>query len=248
MSISIELLCLLAAIACLAGFIDTLAGGGGLLTLPAMLMAGLPPINAIATNKLQAVFGTATASFYLFKAKKIPLFNIKLLMLIAACSAGIGALLIQFVDTEVLAIVVPVALIVTLLYFLINPNFTKKQQGELSPWFAGFFVPLVGLYDGMLGPGTGSFFAASRQALSNCHLAVATATAKPLNFATNVAALIIFLFSGQLIWTVGLSMMVGQLVGARLGAAVLFKVPQTLLRWLIISMCSGMLLHYILSL
>jgi len=106
-------------------------------------------------------------------------------------------------------------------------------------------VPLIGCYDGLFGPGTGSFFALAGRALRAQSFLEATATAKTLNFSTNFASLIVFIFAGQVIWLVGLTMMVGQFIGAWLGAHCLFKIPVSFLKYLVVVMCFAMLVKYI---
>ena len=106
-------------------------------------------------------------------------------------------------------------------------------------------VPCIGFYDGMFGPGTGSFFSFSGVALRGLGLIDATVVAKTLNFATNVAALLIFLIAGKVVWVAGLTMMVGQFLGAWLGSKCLFQINIRLLRLLVVAMCCGMLIKYL---
>lgn len=245
-SVSLDVLLPLFCIAVVAGFIDTLAGGGGLISLPALLLSGVPPLVALGTNKLQGSMGTATATFILLKNKKIHWACIKPLMFAAFLGAAIGAGIIQFVNTAALTFITPIVLLCIATYFLVSPlfNFHKNKfrltEGKYKTWV----LPTIGCYDGMFGPGTGSFFALAGVAFRGQNLISSTAIAKPLNFSTNVASLMVFLVVGKVVWTIGFTMMLGQLAGAWLGAHSLFKINPAYLRIIIILMCTGMLIKY----
>lgn len=243
---SIELLSLLFIIAIVAGFLDTLAGGGGLLTLPALLMAGIPPLASLATNKLQSTMGTATATLMMIRNRRVKWDNIKHLMLSAFIGSVVGALIVQQINAEALTIVMPVVIAGIGLYFLITPTIEEvgKQPKASSAVYRYVVVPIIGCYDGLFGPGTGSFFALSGRALRAKSFLQATAVAKTLNFSTNFASLIVFIFAGQVLWVVGLVMMAGQFIGAWLGSHFLFKIPVKYLRYLVVFMCFAMLLKY----
>lgn len=243
---SIELLSLLFLVAVTAGLVDTLAGGGGLIVIPALILSGVPPLAALGTNKLQGSIGTATSSYMMLKHKKISWKNIKPLMLRAFIGSIVGTIVVQFIDAEVLSFVIPIVLLCIALYFLISPIPTKSQEKpKLSAnKYKNIVVPFIGYYDGMFGPGTGSFFALSGVACRGYDLIKATATAKPLNFTTNVASLIIFIIAGHIVWVIGIIMMVGQALGAWLGSHCLFRINPIYLRGIVVLMCGGMLIKY----
>jgi uncharacterized membrane protein YfcA len=243
---SIELLSLLFLVAVIAGLLDTLAGGGGLISLPALILSGVPPLAALGTNKLQGSMGTATASYMMLKNKKINWDNVKFLMLTAFIGAAFGTVAVQFINTDVLTFVIPIVLLFIAIYFLISPKPTKIQgKPKVSNQkYKNIIIPFIGYYDGMFGPGTGSFFALSGVSCRGHDLITSTAIAKPLNFATNIASLIVFLFAGQIVWVIGISMILGQVLGAWLGSHFLFKINPAYLRIIVVLMCSGMLLKY----
>lgn len=243
---SLELLSLLFLVAVIAGLLDTLAGGGGLISLPALILSGVPPLAALGTNKLQGSMGTATASYMMLKNKRINWDNVKFLMLTAFIGAVFGTVAVQFINTDVLTFVIPIVLLFIAIYFLISPKPTKTQgKPKVSNQkYKNIVIPFIGYYDGMFGPGTGSFFALSGVSCRGHDLITSTAIAKPLNFATNIASLIVFLFAGQIVWVIGISMMLGQVLGAWLGSHFLFKINPAYLRIIVVLMCSGMLLKY----
>jgi len=243
---SLELLSLLFLVAVIAGLLDTLAGGGGLISIPALILSGVPPLAALGTNKLQGSMGTATATFMMLKNKKVGWDNVKYLMLTAFIGAVLGTIAVQFINADVLTFVIPIVLLFIAIYFLISPRPTETQ-GEpklTNRKYKNIVIPCIGYYDGMFGPGTGSFFALSGVSCRGHDLITSTAVAKPLNFATNIASLIVFLIAGHIVWVVGILMMLGQVLGAWLGSHCLFKINPAYLRGIVVLMCSGMLIKY----
>ena len=223
----------------LAGWVDTLAGGGGLLTLPALLLAGVPPLAALATNKAQGFVGTMTATVLL--AVKGHLDIVRLLPQVVAAALGsmAGTWLIQRVDTGWLHWGIPFLLIAVAGYFLASPQVGKKEtparQSELG--YGATAVPLIGFYDGAIGPGAGSFFAVSGVLLRGQTLLTATIRAKLFNFTTNICSMALFAAAGQVVWTVAVAMMAGQLCGAALASRTMLNGGERLIRPLVIVMC-----------
>lgn len=227
----------------LAGYIDTLVGGGGLITIPALLAAGVPPIAALGTNKLQACAGTGAASLTLVLGKKIVVGKVKWLMLSAFIGALLGAMVVQFINAASLELLIPIVIGGILIYFLISPKPTNEQRpAKLSlSHYRASAVPAVGFYDGMFGPATGSFFVLTGVGLRGETIVDATMTAKTLNFATNIASLLVFIWFGNVVFVLGLVMMVGQFVGASFGARALMNINPNALRGLVVVMCVIML-------
>ncbi len=248
--ITLEILSFLFVAAFTAGFIDTLAGGGGLIALPALILSGIPPLVALGTNKLQGSTGTLTATFVMFKTKKVLWPDVKYLMLSAFIGSLMGTVAVQFLDTEVLNFIIPAVLICIAVYFLISPQpLVNKGKPKMSAnIYQKSIIPLIGWYDGMFGPGTGSFFALSGVSLRGHGLIDATAIAKTLNFSTNIASLFIFLVAGKILWAAGIVMMAGQFLGAWGGSICLFKINPKYLRLIVVGMCLSMLCKYAYSL
>ena len=139
--------------------LDAIAGGGGLITVPALLLAGLDPVVAVATNKLQGVFGTASATFAFARAGKIDWSSAWPMAVLAAIGAMAGAVAVRVLPGAWLAGLVPLLLIGMALYFGLSPRMTDADaRRRMAPaLFAATVVPLVGFYDGFFGPGAGSF-------------------------------------------------------------------------------------------
>lgn len=237
---------MLFAIAVFAGFVDTLAGGGGLITVPSLILVGVSPIMALGTNKLQGCMGTATATLMMFRNRKIVWSQVKRPMLYAFFGAVAGTLILQLISTHALNFIVPAVLLIIATYFIFSSriHIAERKPKVSKNLFQKSVVPGIGFYDGFFGPGTGSFFSLAGVALRGQTLLDATATAKALNFSTNIASLLVFIFAGKIVWAVGLVMMVGQVIGAWLGAHSLFRIPTSLLRLLIVTVCIAMLIRY----
>lgn len=244
-SFSLELLSILFVVAVVAGLLDTLAGGGGLISIPALIISGVPPLAALGTNKLQGSVGTATASFMMLKKKRVHWHEVKSLMLSAFIGAAVGTVIVQFINTEVLSFVIPIVLLFIAIYFLISPVPVQSSTPKLSEAkYKKAVIPAIACYDGMFGPGTGSFFALSGVSCRGQDLITSTAVAKPLNFSTNIASLFVFLVAGHIVWVVGILMMAGQLLGAWVGSHFLLRINPAYLRGLVVLMCVGMLIKY----
>lgn len=236
----------LVAAAFVAGYIDTLVGGGGLITIPALMMAGVPPLATLGTNKIQAVFGSGTASFMMFRLKKVRFSHVRDLMVLAFIGSLIGTVAVQFIDTAILEWLIPVVILLIAVYFLIAPqaSIESKPARVSRARYAATAVPGIGVYDGMFGPATGSFFVLAGVAMRGQDIVSATARAKTLNFSTNLASVLVFAYYGQILFGVGLCMMVGQILGARMGSKALLSIEPSLLRVLVISMSCIMLVMW----
>jgi uncharacterized membrane protein YfcA len=219
MELTADIIALLAAVAFIAGAIDAMAGGGGLLTIPALMAAGIPPVAAIATNKLQSSFGTASAFLAYLRAGHVDVRRFAIPAATAFAGSVGGAIVVQLVDSAFLGVLVPVLLIAMALYFLLAPPMSDLDRHSLLG-LAGLsgVMAVIGFYDGFFGPGTGSFFTTALVALGGLGLIRAIATTKMLNLSTNIAALIAMIAGGQVIWLLGLAMAVANVMGAQVGA------------------------------
>lgn len=236
-----EILALLFLAALVAGFIDALAGGGGLITLPALLLAQVPPVAALATNKLQASFGTLAASYRMLKSGLVTWRGIRALFLASLIGSVVGTVLVQQLEAGVLDVVIPVILICIALYYLFVPNVTDAAEPRVSETlYRRTVAPLIGFYDGFFGPGTGSLFAFSRNALRGDSLRDSTARAKLMNFASNIASLVVFAVSGQVVWLVGAVMILGSFTGATVASHMIVRGNTQWIRPLLVIMCLAM--------
>lgn len=234
--VSLNLLTMLIGAAFIAGFIDAIAGGGSLITLPALLLAGASPIEALSTNKVQGSFGAASAAITYAKAGKVDLKSQRVPALIALVSGLFGAFLATQLPTETLRVIIPVVLIGVALFFALKPGLSDEDQvARIKPgMFTAFFVPLIGTYDGMIGPGAGAFYMIGFVTLAGYGILKATAHTKLLNFASNVGGLVVFAVFGATWWMTGLAMGIAQVAGSTLGAKLAVRVGANVIRPLLV--------------
>ncbi|MGO4999121.1 TSUP family transporter [Oceanisphaera sp. W20_SRM_FM3] len=245
MELEITTLSLLALAALLAGFIDAIAGGGGLITVPALLATGMPPTMALATNKLQSCFGSFSATFYYFRRGLLDWRTMKWAIACTFIGSVLGTIGVQLIDASILQKVLPFLLAAFALYFLCSPRVgdeDRQQRLKVIP-FALLIGTGIGFYDGFFGPGTGSFFALAFVALAGFSLSKATAHTKLLNFTSNIASLLFFILGGQVVWVAGLSMALGQFVGARLGSKMVVTQGTRIIKPMLVTVSLVMSVH-----
>lgn len=233
---------LLFLVAMLAGFIDSIAGGGGLLTVPSLLAAGLSPAQALATNKLQSVGGSFSASLYFIRREAVKLNEQWLNIAMTLTGAVLGTLLIQHLNADALRQLLPLLLIAIGLWFLLMPRLGEEDRARrlYGLPFALVGGGSVGFYDGFFGPGAGSFYALAFVTLCGFNLAKATAHAKILNFTSNAGSLLFFMFGGKVVWGTGAIMLIGAFCGARLGARLVLSRGQRLIRPMVVMVSAVM--------
>lgn len=237
-----DLLIELFTVAVVAGCFDAIAGGGGLITVPMLLLAGLDPVSALGTNKLQASFGSLSATIA-FARRGFILWRTALPVAAAAALASIaGALSAYAVPTEMLAAIIPVLLIVVAVYFALNRRLRDEDtRARLPLWaFSLCVVPLIGFYDGLFGPGAGAFYLIGFVTILGYGVLKATGYTKLANAASNIGSLFLFTLTGSVLWDVGLIMAIGAFLGAQLGARLALRLGAALIRPLLVIISSAM--------
>jgi uncharacterized membrane protein YfcA len=223
-----ELLLLLPLLFCAgfaAGLIDSIAGGGGLITVPVLMGIGLPPQVALGTNKLQATFGSGSAMLHFIRAGTVKMGDCRAGILWTAVGAACGVWTVQLLDATILRQLIPWLLAAIAVYTLLSPRLGVKDSHarmKARPFYLLFGLS-IGFYDGFFGPGTGSFWTMALMLLLGCSMLRATATTKVMNFTSNFVALIFFLSAGQVRFVEGLVMGIGQFLGARVGSRLVIK-------------------------
>lgn len=232
MELSLELIALLFLVAGFAGFIDAAAGGGGLITIPTLMLTGMTPVQALGTNKFQACFGSFSASWHFVRQGLIRPTAIIGAIIAVAVAAAAGAFLVLKIDAQILLRFMPIIFISIALYALFSTSLGEItiQRIISSKLYAITIAPCIGFYDGFAGPGTGTFFALSHVKLLGMEFIQATAKAKVLNFTTNIFSLLVFVRGGEVLWAAGFCMAAGQLIGARLGAKTAIKKGASFIR------------------
>jgi uncharacterized membrane protein YfcA len=203
-----------------AGFVDSIAGGGGLITLPVLLNLGIDPKLALGTNKLQAAFGSGSATWHYARAGTVSLSDCKLGFAVTFLGAALGSWFVQRLPRDLLLHTMPILLVVVAVYCLLQPDLgAGSAPPRLSRTvFAVGFGLLLGFYDGFFGPGTGTFWVMAFVAGLGFNLVKATGHTKVMNFASNLSSLLFFLLGGNVLFGAGLTMGLGQLLGARIGS------------------------------
>ncbi|WP_419205404.1 TSUP family transporter [Photobacterium leiognathi] len=216
-------LLILGAVALAAGFIDAVAGGGGMLTVPALLSLGLPPHIALGTNKLAASFASATAAWAYYKKNLFsPRFWIAsfIATLIGAIT---GTLIVNLISSDGLEKALPLVIFAVAIYTIWHPQPKDEYQTlpavtpkfKAKQWLQG---TSIGFYDGIAGPGTGAFWTVSSMILYRLDMLRACGLAKAMNFTSNITSLLTFIILGQVNFALGLTMGVCLMLGAYIGA------------------------------
>ena len=203
-----------------AGLVDSIAGGGGLITVPVLLSFGLSPQQALGTNKLQATFGSSSASWHYAQARTVSLLDCTRGFVLSLMGSALGTMAVQQLDPSFLKRAIPVLLISVAVYALLKPALGAE---DLHPRmgrgvFDLTFGLLIGFYDGFFGPGTGTFWTMAFMLGLGFNMTRATGYTKVMNFASNVSSLAFFLLGGNVCFAAGAAMGAGEVLGARIGS------------------------------
>jgi uncharacterized membrane protein YfcA len=234
-TLSAVTIALLVAAAFIAGFIDAIAGGGGLLTVPAMLSTGLPPHLALGTNKLAATFGSLTAAYTFYKNKLFDPIFWRLSFWATCIGAVIGTIAVSYLDASILNKVLPVFIGFSALYTLFNP-IKEGSNSELPTRNTRLYKKqitqgaMLGFYDGFAGPGTGAFWTVSNLFLYKINLLLSSGLARAMNFVSNFFSLAAFIYLGHVNFALGIIMGVFLMVGAYTGAHSAIKLGNRFIR------------------
>lgn len=230
------LIATLTGVAFVAGFISSIAGAGGLLTLPVLLWAGLPPIHALATNKLQSSLGSLSSSWNFYRKGHLKLYEIRWSLALAGCGAIAGTLTVQHMGNEVLVRLIPLLLMVIAVYFLFSPRVTDQSRApRISSIKFAFLAALpMGFYGGFFGPGMGSILPFLFVWLCGYNVRKATAQTKAMILLVNGSSALMFALRGDVLWELALCMSVAQIIGARIGSNMVISRGVVLIQPLIV--------------
>lgn len=243
--LDLELWITLCSVGFLAGMIDAIAGGGGMLTVPTLLTAGLPPHIALGTNKLAASFGSLTASVTFYRKKLFDISFWKTSLIFTAIGAVIGTVIVKYLSIDFLDKALPILIISTAFYTLFakgtvyNDNGLPNKSSKLMVKQAtqGF---TLGFYDGIAGPGTGAFWTSSSSALYKINILLSCGLARSTNFISNFFSLLTFFYLGYVNVLLGVAMGVFIMLGAWVGAHWAIKFGNKFIRPVFIIVVIGM--------
>lgn len=218
----------------IAGFIDAIAGGGGLLTVPVLLITGNPSHLALGTNKFSATLGTIVALRNFAKSHLI-LWKMALFGLIfSLLGAWLGSKLTLYIDVEklgkIIVLLLPFGMLATVLPRKKNDTTNKPIQGHKFWIILPLICFMIGLYDGFFGPGTGSFLILAFHWILSIQLLSASATAKVVNLGSNISALIVFLVYDKIIWDIAISMAIASMLGNWIGSKLAIKIGYNIVK------------------
>jgi uncharacterized membrane protein YfcA len=211
-----------------AGFVDSIAGGGGLITLPILLSFGGNNAVVFGTNKVQATCGSASAAWHYARAGAVPLRDCGRAFLITLTFSALGAVMLQVFAVQrpdLLKKIIPIALVLVAIYALLRPQlgFEDRQPRMSRLSFDILFGALLGFYDGFFGPGVGTFWTIAFVTCLGFNLTRATGYTKVVNLASNTGALALFLCRHNVDFAAGLTMGAGQILGARVGSKMVLR-------------------------
>ena len=231
----------------LAGFVDAIGGGGGLISLPAFLIAGLPPHAAIATNKMSSTFGTALTTARFVKNGlvnlKLALPSVTAAIIGSFCGAKLSLLLDEDLIRTLLLAVLPIAA-----FFVLNRHLfrdsgrTEVLLDRRTYLTASIAALLIGMYDGFYGPGTGTFLIIAFTVFARLSVAVSNAQAKVINLTTNITALAVFALSGQVVFLLGLAGAACNMIGNYAGSGLVLAKGSKIVRPVILGVLFLLLL------
>jgi len=226
----------LTIVAAVGGFVDSIAGGGGLIVIPALLFAGVPPVYALGTNKLQSAFGTAIALRNYWRSGIVEWRPNRASVLLAFAGAVGGALLVQSISARLLSLIVPLLLVGSALYVLLSPRMTDDDaHHRVSSRGYAPVAAAIGFYDGFFGPGAGTFYTTTLVALRGYGLTKATAQCKLINVTSAIASLLLFALGGHVAWMLGLCMAAGAMTGGWIGSHSALRFGARLIRPLLVT-------------
>lgn len=245
MRLSIETLAWLGLAGGVGGFIDSIAGGGGLITVPALLAAGLPPQLAFGTNKAQSSVGTTVAVTRYARGGLIDWAQVRGAAVVSFIASAFGAWVVTLVSNDVLKAVVPWLLLGIVAYVMFSPKL--GEEGGAAKMAAGafglVFGGLLGFYDGFFGPGTGAFWTIATVTLLGLELRRATAYTKVVNLASNLGSLVVFACKGAVLLPAAAAMVGGQLIGTYLGSGLVLAKGATLIRRVFLCVVIGIVIR-----
>ena len=243
MTVSPTVTALLVLAALIAGTVDAIAGGGGLITLPALLAAGLPPHLALGTNKGQSVWGSGAASFAFWRAGSLDRKRARVTFPLGLLGSFAGAALVMLVPSATLRPAVLILLVCVAVFLTFRktpPPRTEPVAADVARTRAAVLALFIGAYDGFFGPGTGTFLILGFVLLLGETMTRASGDAKVVNFASNLAAVTLFGSRGVILWSIALPMAIGQATGGWIGAHLAVKGGDKVVRRVVLAVVAGL--------
>lgn len=202
----------------IAGYIDSIAGGGGMIQVPVLLFSGIPPIFVLASNKMASLFGTLMATLKYAASKKISWKVVSVAIIPCLIASYVGSRLVMYLSDTIIQWAILISIPIALVFLLKKSNKIKEENTEINKKNIIMSTAPIGFYDGLLGPGTGTYMTISMKKFLHLDYIISTASTKPLNLATNVGSAIAFIAAGKVLWMVALPMAASNMLGSYVGS------------------------------
>lgn len=223
----------------LGGFVDSIAGGGGLISLPAYILTGMPIHMALGSNKFSSFFGTAISTFNFLRGKKVYVRAIPISVAFALAGSASGAYVALLVDDEILRRILIVVVPIVAVFVLIKKDFGKEDRSHTLKTHvillgSGAAALFIGFYDGFFGPGTGTFLILIFSVFLRFDLVTANGNAKIINLSSNMGSLITFILNGQVVWQLAVIAAAFGIAGNFLGSSLAIKIGSKIIKVVLI--------------
>ena len=219
------------------GFVGSMSGGAGMITMPLLLLTGINPLQALATNKLQACIGSLTSATQYRKSGLKSMQKMPLILSIAFIFSALGTISVQYIKIEILSRIIPLVMIAIGLYFLLSKKISDEDRRSSSAFIFYLGLIISSFYGGLFGIGVGSFVLALLVSVGGYNLSSALGHSRWIVFGVNVAAMIFFTMGDNILWILGILMCVGQSIGASFGVKMAIKHGAKIIRPIVVSLC-----------
>ncbi len=231
----------------IAGYIDSIAGGGGMIQVPVLLFSGISPIYVLASNKIASVFGVLMATIKYALSKKISWKVVRIAIIPCLLASYIGSILVMYLSDEVIKWAILIAIPIAMIFLFKKSKKIQEEQIKLNKKNIIISTAPIGFYDGLLGPGTGTYMTISMKKFLRLDYLVSTASTKPLNFATNVGSAIAFIMAGKVLWLVAIPMGLANVAGSYVGSHYAIKGGEAFIKKVLIFVLIFMLIANIIK-
>jgi uncharacterized membrane protein YfcA len=202
----------------LAGYIDSIAGGGGMIQVPILLLSGLSPLNVLASNKMASLVGVLMATIKYALSKKISWRVVSIAIIPCLLASYFGSMLVMYLSDEVIKWAILIAIPIAMIFLFKKSKKIVEEKTELNNKNIVLATAPIGFYDGLLGPGTGTYMTISMKKFLHLDYLISTASTKPLNFATNLGSAIAFVAAGKVLWGIAIVLGLANIAGSYAGS------------------------------
>ena len=231
----------------IAGYVDSIAGGGGMIQVPVLLYSGIPPVFVLATNKMASLFGTLMATIKYFLSKKISIRVVSIAIIPCLLASYLGSSLVMYIPDYIIQWAILIAIPIALVFLLKKSSKIKEENTKLTNKNIILATAPIGFYDGILGPGTGTYMKNSKKKFLHLDYIISTASTKPLNLATNLGSAIAFVYAGKVLWMIAIPMAIANMAGSYVGTHFAIKGGESFIKKVLIFVLVFMLLANIIK-